>query len=105
MAQFTVYRNNNPKTRAAFPYFVDIQSALLEPLNSRVVIPLSPLAMIDRPPASGLCPPFEIEQRPFALMTHEITAVPESLLADPVTSLDHARLEVLSAIDLLITGI
>ena len=105
MAQFTVYRNTNPKTREAFPYFVDVQSALLEPLNSRVVIPLSPLAMIGQPPASGLCPSFEIEQQPCVLMTHELTSVPVSLLADPVTSLDHARLGVLSAIDLLITGI
>ncbi|MGH8711698.1 MAG: CcdB family protein, partial [Burkholderiales bacterium] len=40
MAQFDVYRNANPATRARIPYLLDVQSDLLEPLTTRVVVPL-----------------------------------------------------------------
>ena len=40
MAQFDVYRNPNPATRARIPYLLDVQSDLLEPLATRVVVPL-----------------------------------------------------------------
>jgi toxin CcdB len=41
MVQFTLYENLSPASRKVYPYFVDIQSELLESLNSRLVIPLA----------------------------------------------------------------
>jgi toxin CcdB len=38
MPQFAVYRNRNPASRTRFPLLLDIQSDLLEPLTTRVVI-------------------------------------------------------------------
>lgn len=40
MSQFTVYANKNAKTRKTFPYLIDMQSDLLEELQTTVAIPL-----------------------------------------------------------------
>ena len=45
MTQFTVYRNKNPRSRATFPYLLDVQSDLLDGLQTRVVIPLTKAAV------------------------------------------------------------
>jgi toxin CcdB len=42
MPQFALYRNRNPVSRTRFPLLLDIQSDLLEPLATRVVVPLTP---------------------------------------------------------------
>ncbi|SON50993.1 CcdB family protein (fragment) [Vibrio tapetis subsp. tapetis] len=41
MSQFTLYQNNDKNTSTAYPYFVDVQSELLDTLNTRLVIPLT----------------------------------------------------------------
>jgi len=41
MSQFMVYRNSNPNSSKAYPYLLDVQSNLLESLDTRLVIPLS----------------------------------------------------------------
>lgn len=105
MLQFTVYKNENKSSKKAFPYFIDVQTNLLETLNSRIVIPLSPVKNIKKDAVNGLCPVFEIEQGSFVLMTHELTSVPKSNLKTAVTSLKHFRSEIISAIDLIINGI
>ena len=42
MPQFAVYKNRNEATRGRFPLLLDVQSDLLEPLKTRIVVPLSP---------------------------------------------------------------
>ncbi|EJV0371718.1 CcdB family protein, partial [Vibrio vulnificus] len=42
MPQFSLYKNNDKSTSTAYPYFVDVQSELLDTLNTRLVIPLTP---------------------------------------------------------------
>jgi len=41
MPQFAVYRNKNLRGSAFYPLVVDVQSELLEDLQTRVVIPLA----------------------------------------------------------------
>ncbi|HFD7850827.1 CcdB family protein [Klebsiella sp. K794] len=41
MSQFTLYRNPDEATATTYPFFVDVQSDLLENLNTRLVIPLT----------------------------------------------------------------
>ncbi|CAA6816935.1 MAG: Unknown protein [uncultured Thiotrichaceae bacterium] len=41
MAQFDVYRNNNPASQEHIPYLLDVQSDLLDVLNTRVIVPLN----------------------------------------------------------------
>jgi toxin CcdB len=47
MAQFTVCRNKNPQTRSAVPFLLDVQNDLLEDLETRVVVPLRPIAAME----------------------------------------------------------
>jgi toxin CcdB len=44
MAQFTVYKNKNAQSKKEFPLLLDVQSDLLESLQTTVVMPLKTLA-------------------------------------------------------------
>ena len=50
MAQLAVYRDKNPRSRAAVPFLLNVQSDLLEEMHSRVVIPQDDLG----PPVGSL---------------------------------------------------
>ncbi|MEA3412193.1 MAG: CcdB family protein [Pseudomonadota bacterium] len=105
MAQFTLYENQNQDSREAYPYFVDIQNALLDTLNSRLVIPLTPSTYLDDSAISNLCPKITVDDNSYALLTHQMTNVPVSALKKPVASLMHLRDNINAAIDFLVTGI
>jgi len=105
MGQYTLYKNENKNTKTAYPYFVNVQSDLLDELNSRIVIPLSPLKSLKNTNAKKLCPIIEIDDNSFVLLTHQLISVPKSLLKKETASLEKYRDEILGAIDLLLTGI
>ncbi|MBE4112240.1 plasmid maintenance protein CcdB, partial [Vibrio parahaemolyticus] len=48
MSQFSLYKNNDKNTATAYPYFVDVQSELLDTLNTRLVIPLTPTELLEK---------------------------------------------------------
>jgi len=105
MKQFTLYQNENKRSKKAYPYFVDVQCDLLADLNSRIVIPLSAQETLNNLNAKKLCPIVEIDEGVFVLLTHQMTSVPYSTLKKEVTSLENYRSDILGAIDLLLTGI
>ena len=105
MSQFTIYENGNKDTRKTYPYFLNVQSDLLDDLNSRMVIPFSSFASVKNINAKKLCPIITIANKEYVLLTHQMTAVPVSILKKEVTELSSFRTEIISAIDLLITGI
>ena len=105
MSQFTLYKNENSSSKDTYPYFVDIQNALLSGLNSRLVIPLSSRKSLNDTDAKRLCPVIHLDEGDFVLLTHQITSVPKSILKNEVVSLESFRYEILSAIDFLISGI
>nr|VFJ77056.1 MAG: toxin CcdB [Candidatus Kentron sp. FW] len=105
MTQFVVYENRNQNSREAYPYVVDVQNNLLDSLNSRLVIPLTSYGHWGDLNISNLCPIITIDDVRYVLLTHQMTTVPVSALKTPVTSLDHYRDDIVSAIDFLVTGI
>ena len=105
MSQFSVYENKDKATRKTYPYFLNVQNDLLDELNSRVVIPFSTPGSIKHRDAKKLCPIIEIKNKEFVLLTHQITTVPESFLSTKVDEVVAFRAEIISAIDLLFTGI
>ncbi len=105
MSQFTLYKNENKASNKAYPYFVDVQHKLLDSLNSRIVIPLSKHKDLKDTNAERLCPVIKIKQGSYVLLTHQITSIPTSALKTKVTSIEGFRDEIISAIDMLITGI
>ncbi len=105
MEQFILYENENKGSKKAYPYFVDVQTDLLNELNTRIVIPLSPREMMGNINVKKLCPVIEINEGVFILLAHQMTTVPRTVLKKKVTILEQYRYEILGAIDLLLTGI
>lgn len=104
MSQFTLYENTDKTTKKAYPYFLDVQTDLISVLNSRIVIPVIPAANLEREAPKRLCPTFQIDSNEYALLTHQLTSVPASILKHPVENLEVFRGEIINAIDLLISG-
>ncbi|MEA3302054.1 MAG: CcdB family protein [Pseudomonadota bacterium] len=104
MGQFALYENTSPDSKDAYPYFVDVQNSLLDALNTRLVIPLTPAEFLTEN-ITRLCPATTFNDDPFILLTQQMTNVPVSALHSPVGSLQHLRDEIISALDFLVTGI
>ena len=104
MAQFDVYKNPNPKTRRSVPYLLDVQSDLLDPIATRVVIPLIRTSKANQP-ITRLNPEFEIEGAKLMLSTAELAGIPTSAIGKQVTSLKEHRTDIFNALDVLLTGI
>jgi toxin CcdB len=105
MSQFDVYRNANPASRARIPYLLDVQSDLLEPLSTRIVVPLCRPELLSGKPAERLNPAFEVEGRKLLMLTPEIAGVSRKALGERVGSLAAERTAIVAALDLAITGI
>ena len=105
MSQFSVYENKDKATKKTYPYFLNVQNDLLDELNSRVVIPFSTPGSIKQKKEKKLCPIIQVKGNDFVLLTHQITTVPKLFLSSKVDQVDSFRTEIISAIDLLFTGI
>jgi toxin CcdB len=103
--QFDVYKNTDKDSNKTYPFFIDIQTNLLDSLNSRTVIPLTPVKNVGKEYPKNICPIIQIEGKEFALLSHQISSVPVSLLKKKALSADSFRNEVVTAIDFLVTGI
>lgn len=104
MARFDVYAN--PGSHAATtPYLLDVQSDLLDGLDSRMVIPLRSLKHFPEVKLSTrLTPVLTIEGEAFLLETPKLGAVPQRVLKSPVTSLTQERDQITAALDFLFEG-
>jgi toxin CcdB len=105
MAQFAVYKNKNPQTKAVFPLLLDVQTSLLSDLHSRVVVPLTKSAAALQKPMSRLTPIIKVEGVAHLLVTYQLAAISESALGSPVADASEHRDAVIAALDLLLTGI
>ncbi|HMG49636.1 MAG TPA: CcdB family protein [Inquilinus sp.] len=100
MRQFDVHRNLGT-TRDEYPYLVVLQSSLFRDSSRRVVIPLA--RTIPRLPESNrLNPVFEIEGKPFSLMTLAIFNIPTDRLGPLVANLADESDAVIAAVDWMV---
>lgn len=104
MKQYDVYVNTDSDTNKGYPYFVDVQTELLESLNSRVVIPVASINP-DRSLPKNICPRVEISGEQYYLLTHQITTVAKSFLREKEDSLLLSRTDIINALDFLLSGI
>ena len=104
MARFDVFRNAGPHA-ASTPFLVDVQSNLLDGLETSVVVPLRRLDRfaVEKLPTQ-LCPVFEIEGIRCLLETPKMAAVPRRLLRERVTSFAEEAHRVTGALDFLFQG-
>ena len=105
MPQFSLYENQDKRTKESYPYFVDVQNSLFSDLNSRLVIPFTWHQALNKTDVERLCPVIPIRGKNFVLLTHQMTSVPVAILSKEEMTLEDYRYEILDAIDMLITGI
>ena len=91
MAQFSVYRNKNAQTKATFPLLVDVQSDLLEPLNTRVVIPMTKAPALTRKPVSHLTPEVSFNGDRYLIMTPQLAGIGRAELGPHAGTLAEER--------------
>jgi toxin CcdB len=75
VAQFDVHKNKNPRTKATFPFLCVVQSDLLDPLNTRVVIPLTNAPGLAKNRVSHLTPQVKFEADTYVLMTPQLAGI------------------------------
>lgn len=104
MARFEVYANPGGHA-ATTPYLLDVQSDLLDGLDSRMVIPLRRIKHFPKVKLSSrLTPVLTIEGDDFLLETPKMGAVPQRILKSPVTSLAQEQAQITAALDFLFHG-
>ena len=98
MARFDVYANPGSPG-----LLLDVQSDLLAPLNTRVVVPLLPLELSPKP-AERLNPVLEVQGARYVMVTQFMAAVPAGELKSFVLNLSASTDDILAAIDFLHQG-
>jgi toxin CcdB len=84
-------------------YVLDVQTDLLEHLNTRVVAPLLPQASAPKP-ATRLNPVFELEGGLHVMTTQFLSAVHVGELGKPAASLEPHFAEITAALDMVFQG-
>ena len=104
MARFDVYPN--PGTHATTtPYLLDVQSDLLDGLDTRMVIPLRSLKTFPNVKLSNrLTPVLTVQGEELLLETPKMGVVPQRVLKTPVTSLAGEQAQISAALDFLFQG-
>jgi toxin CcdB len=105
MPQFALYRNRNPASRARFPLLLDIQSDLLEPLATRVVVPLTPAGAARTRSIRTLTPILKFEGKEFLMLTPQVAGIPVRELGPIAGDLATDRDTIIAAVDFLLAGI
>ncbi len=98
MAKFDVYQNHD-----GTGYLLDVQSDLLDGLNTRVIVPLIPPEEAPKP-SRRLNPVFAVQGTDVVMLTHFLASVPEGVLGDPVENLSGNFAEITNALDMLFHG-
>ncbi|WP_297832842.1 CcdB family protein [Thermomonas sp.] len=104
MSQFCVYANADAASRRAIPYWLNVQSDLIDIADSRAVIPLIALQQAG-PLIQGLMPLLEVAGKRVVMDTAQITNVPIQMLGRQEADLSHERHAIMAALDMLISGI
>lgn len=84
-------------------YLLDVQTDLLDGLNTRVVVPLLPEGAAPKP-GRVLNPVFEIGGERHVMATQFLSAVPASVLKAPAANLSGRSDEITRALDMLLQG-
>lgn len=104
MARFDVYPNPGAHSGTT-PYLLDVQSDLLEGLDSRMVIPLRSLDHFARVKLPiRLTPVVHIQGKDYLLETPKMGAVPKRILKSPIASLAAKQAQITTALDFLFQG-
>ena len=105
MAQFDVYPNPSKATRQAYPYLVDVQNTIIEDLDTRLVVPLTPSQSKPKMLMAKLTPEVYIDGKAHLFLTPQMASVPKDILKQPIGTLAVSRSVLIDAIDFTVTGV
>jgi toxin CcdB len=101
--QCDVHQNSDDKS-GNIPYLLDVQADLLSDLQTRVVVPLNQKEVFGRQ-ATRLHPQLTIDGRDVVMATHLLAAVRRQNLGFVIASAADQRDVIISAIDVLWSGV
>ena len=104
MAQFRIYRNLSSGASRGIPFLLDVQTDLLQGLATRLVVPLYRRSAYTGSLMAGLMPTFELGGEPCIAVLPEMAAVSAKCLGAEVADAAARCSDLLSALDLLISG-
>jgi toxin CcdB len=105
MAQFDIHRNRNAASRGRFPLLLDVQAELLEPLATRVVVPLAPASAARGKTLQTLMPVMRVDGKDYVAVVPQLAGVAAAELGPVVANVASERTAIVAAFDLLVTGI
>ena len=105
MTQFSIYQNKNSQSKKEFPLLLEIQTNLLDSLQTTVVVPLKKFETNKNKVLTQLTPTFTIEGVDYLMLTPQLAGIQRKELGKTVTNIEYARTEILNALDFLLTGI
>ena len=104
MPQFAVYLNKNLRSRWVFPMLVDVQSELLDDLDTRIVIPLVKSAAFTSYPLGLVMPTVEVDGESYVLVTPQLAGVSQWDLGPHTGSVAAHSHAIFTAMDILLRG-
>jgi len=105
MERFDVFRNESPNTSRRFPFFLVVQSDLLDGLSTCVIVPLGKPSVVGGKLAHMLTPQIEIGANKYVMYTPELGAVPMAALRKLEANVAAQRVAIVRALDFLFDGI
>jgi len=96
MARYDLHRVDNALV-------LDVQSNIIPPVGTRLVIPLFEAGTVPRA-MSRLHPILEVDGNDYVLATHLMAAMPVSQLGPTIGSLDHLHDTIRAALDMIFLG-
>ena len=105
MAQMWVYQNKNSQSNKEFPLLLDIQTNLLDSLQTTVVVPLQKLKNNKDKVLTQLTPIFSIDDVDYLMLTPQLAGIQRKELGKAIAELEYARVKILNALDFLLSGI
>lgn len=84
---------------------LDIQTNLLDALQTTVVVPLKKLDKNKDKVFTQLTPTFTIEGTEYLMLTPQLAGIQRKELGKAITNIEYVRTDILNALDFLFTGI
>lgn len=104
MGQFGICANTDNETKNEYPFLLDVQSPLLEDIDTRMVIPLVLMSNRKYKAITKLTPIIEVKGKEYIALTPQLAGIPKRLLGPEIANISSIRFDIIAAIDLLITG-
>lgn len=104
MAQFDIHARPGRHPDDPVEYLLDLQTELLDTLQTRLAAPLVRRETVNAPLAP-LNPVIAVNGKPYLLLTQLCAAVPQRALGAKVGTAQAQRSEIVKALDFLVSGI